>query len=297
MKNMALVFLTRMFVLLGVAGLLGAAGKRTPVANIRTLYIQCPVPWLRERVGGLLDDRCACVTAGRQQADATVQVSYVNAPGTMKPIRNIRVTLELLRGGKAVWSDQRDWPAGGPSMPPRKAALGIAAGLVGELEGAVRFTGRRDVTRAFLRSVSRIAIVPSGSWDQAVAAKWARSLARGGCTQTVVAKQNAGAILQHVEVSSSQVNHIGEVDVECASGPDGTFCSDNLGGSSSVTCEGENCSGSSTTGSPGDARPDIEIVAPTFAWMFIDPRTGQRIGRWTSQRDSLRSVKRALGCK
>lgn len=297
MRKALFVLLVVLAFMLGGIRAPAARKAQTPLANLRAIQIQCSTEWLKEYVESLLNDRCACVTGSTFAADATLEVDYTNAPAAIAPIREVTVTARLLQAGTIRWSAVRDWPAGTPGMTPRKAATGLATGLVLDLEAQVRLADTRNTTRLFLRRAPSIAILPSGDWDQPVASKWAEILSHAGCSQAVVGRDEASALLTHVEVSGSQVNHISDIVVECASDSHGTYCSDNLGSSSSTECVGSYCSSSSTSGDPNDARPDIQIVAPKFAWMFIDPKTGQRIGNWSTRRDSIHKVKEALGCK
>lgn len=179
--------------------------------------------------------------------------------------------------------------------PPKKAALRLSDNILSGLLLSVQLPHGSDVTRRFLRRASAVGIVADGLDG----AGWANELQGSHCRPKIVTGKEGDAILEHVEIQAGSVGKVNNIVVNCSSTDNSIDCEDNMGGSSSVYCDGADCSGTSTSGfdTNVDARPDIRITAPKFAWVFIDPQTGEPIGTWSIRRNSLDAVRAILGCE
>lgn len=261
--------------------------------GIESVYVNTSPEWLGEDVRNWLNDHCACVVPEAVDAGATLTVSLTDRAGRFPDVRLISLNARLEKGGIAVWEDSRKWTAAGEGAA-RKAATGLANGLLSSLLPRVELPNGNEVKYRFLQQVLIVGIVADGYEG----ADWVPKLQGSQCRQKVVAGNTGGAILKHLEVQSGSVGENDSITVNCSSTYNSIDCEDNVGGSSSVYCEGGNCSATSTSGfDPNvDARPDIEITAPKFAWVFIDPKTGQDIGTWSLRKNSLAAVKKVLGC-
>lgn len=262
--------------------------------GIENLHVQGSPAWLKEHVQNWLNDHCACVSQDAAPLNPTLIVSLTDHAGMFPSVRLITVSAKLQRGQSDVWSGSRDWTAAGEPAA-KKAAMGLANALLSGLTSSIRLPHGIEVTRRFLQQATSVGIVEDGMDG----AGWTRELQDSRCHQKIVAGKDGDAILEHVEIQSGSVGQTNSVTVNCSSTDSSVDCEDNMGGSSSVNCVGENCSASSSSGfDPSvDARPDLEITPPKFAWVFIDSKTGQTIGAWSIRKDSLASVKTILGCQ
>lgn len=271
-----------------------ANGDTHGKTSLQTVYLKCPTGWLQAHVQNWLNDHCACVVQSPTDSSATLAISFTDRPGMFPSVRLIDVSATLKRGKDNFWAGSRNWTAAGEAAA-KHATAGLSDGLMLDLISKVALPHGSVVTRQMLQRASSVGVIADGTDG----ADWASKLQASRCHQKIVAGKSADALLEHVEVRSGSVDRSNNITVSCSNTDNSIDCEDNMGGSSSVYCVGDSCTAYSSSGygSSTDARPDIEITPPTFAWFFIDPKTGQPIGTWSMSRSSLGEVKAILGCK